>query len=692
MIRTLFILSVMLWSTLLTAQKSQTIHFIDSMEQLLGRLPEDTLKANTLANLALNYRQTDLKRSEAYALQTISLSKKIQFIPGIKKGYNNLGVTRYNLSQFDSAIAAFKQYAHYCLASNDSINLAWGYNNIGNVYIELGQYNTTLLYYDSALHIRQLKQDTTAIANSYINYGYLYKDLGKYTEALYYLYQALRTMEAARNKEGIAYALNFIGTVYTRKKEYKKSTHYLLKAASLYKELQQFDGWAQCLLSIAINYRSIQDNERSKAYLLQALQLFTDIKDSRQMAIVYSHLGNVYKENGKPTEAYNAFNKAAEINNSIGSSRMLPDNYAGMAEVLLMLHRYTEALQNASKAVQLANQNGSLEQRRRAYQVLAESYEKTGTPARALEAYKVYNQINDSFTNAESQKAATEIQTKYETEKKELELTAKNLELENAAYLINRKRTQLVILICSFVASLLILLLLYNRHRMKQRALHDAEILKQQELRNKAIIEAEEKERIRIAKDLHDGIGQQLSALKMNLSALENNISLDANQKHKMDLLLNLADEAAKEVRSVSHQMMPNALIRSGLTTAVREFVNKLSATDAIKIDLEIIRLNERLDATAETILYRILQESVSNIIKHAKASHISIQLVKHPQHLNMMIEDNGIGFNAEATLNSAGGIGLKNMLSRVQFLNGSIDFDSTPGRGTTVNISIPLT
>jgi two-component system NarL family sensor kinase len=149
-------------------------------------------------------------------------------------------------------------------------------------------------------------------------------------------------------------------------------------------------------------------------------------------------------------------------------------------------------------------------------------------------------------------------------------------------------------------------------------------------------------------------------------------------------------DEAVKEVRSISHNMMPNALIRSGLSTALREFINKISSTGALKIDLEIIGLNERMESTTETVLYRVLQECISNIVKHAKASKIGIQLVKHTTSLNLIIEDNGVGFDS-SKINDFTGIGLKNIISRVQFLNGNVEFDSFPGNGTTVVIDIPL-
>ena len=175
------------------------------------------------------------------------------------------------------------------------------------------------------------------------------------------------------------------------------------------------------------------------------------------------------------------------------------------------------------------------------------------------------------------------------------------------------------------------------------------------------------------------------------LSNLESKLKLDNDeQKLAMQNALSLMDDSVKEVRAVSHNMMPNTLIKLGLASAVREFITKLGNSPSLKVDLEIIGLDKRLDNQTETVLYRIIQEIVNNIIKHAKASQISMQLIKHDTELNIMIEDNGVGFDS-TKINEFNGIGLKGIQTRVEFLNGNVHFDSMVGRGTTVIIDVPL-
>ena len=206
----------------------------------------------------------------------------------------------------------------------------------------------------------------------------------------------------------------------------------------------------------------------------------------------------------------------------------------------------------------------------------------------------------------------------------------------------------------------------------------------------KAIIEAEERERKRIAGDLHDGVGQLCSAIKMNLSGLSSQVTFkDKEAVLAYEKTLAITDEACKEVRSISHQMMPNILLKSGLTIAVRDFLDKIDAR-RIQVQLDTFGLNERLDSNTETVLYRVIQETVNNVIKHARGNKLYITLGKDEEGINATIEDNGIGFDVHDK-DQFDGIGLKNIASRVEFLKGKVEFDSAPGRGTVVNVWIPL-
>ena len=211
------------------------------------------------------------------------------------------------------------------------------------------------------------------------------------------------------------------------------------------------------------------------------------------------------------------------------------------------------------------------------------------------------------------------------------------------------------------------------------------EIIKQQDLSMKAVIEAEEKERQRIAADLHDGIGQLLSAAKMNLSAVEDDVL--ESKKPIMEKAIALIHESAKEVRDVAHNLMPNVLLKKGLSNAVQEFLNKIDGR-VIQVKLHAEGINTKLESNVEAVLYRVIQECVNNVIKHSKASHLDIGITMDNEGISVSIEDNGVGFNPAQI--KSDGIGLSNTRSRIEYLKGQMDIDSSPGKGTLIAIFVP--
>ncbi len=219
---------------------------------------------------------------------------------------------------------------------------------------------------------------------------------------------------------------------------------------------------------------------------------------------------------------------------------------------------------------------------------------------------------------------------------------------------------------------------------MSEKLLIEKNLIQQQ--RTQAVLEAEERERIRIARDLHDGVGQTLAAARMTLG---NYVSQKKIESSEMQTSLDLLEDGIKEIREISHNMMPSSLTKFGLSSALKQFTNKINALGKLEIELQIVGFKERSDEKIELVLYRIVQEIISNIIKHAEAKKVSIELVRHDDELILIIEDDGRGFDTAKTENH--GIGLKNIATRVEYLNGNVNFDSSIGKGTSVVIEIPL-
>lgn len=231
--------------------------------------------------------------------------------------------------------------------------------------------------------------------------------------------------------------------------------------------------------------------------------------------------------------------------------------------------------------------------------------------------------------------------------------------------------------IIAVIVFFIVLVVIYQR-KMRER---------QQEI-FRSIMETEEKERTRIARELHDSLGASLSAIKMQYSAVSRHLPSDPTAAHIGAML----DDACKEVRSISHQMMPIVLINEGLLVAVDNFTRPFIQLDTIRFEFNSFGNYRRIaDQSKELMVYRIIQELINNTLKHAEASHIQLQLAFNQNNLSVVIEDNGKGFEVDEKLNTKAGMGLGNLYSRVNYLKGNINIESEKGKGTSIVINIPL-
>jgi two-component system NarL family sensor kinase len=315
----------------------------------------------------------------------------------------------------------------------------------------------------------------------------------------------------------------------------------------------------------------------------------------------------------------------------------------------------------------------------KALQLMSEAYQSKGDDAKALlflnKMVKVKDSINTSSINA--------LRATYEADKQAKELALQKAQIEKQKLVIT------AITLCSTL-TIALLFALYKRKQSVLEAKMQTAILEHQNLATKAVLTAEEKERKRIAGDLHDGLGQMMSAVKMNLSSLASKLQLSNEQDAALlEKTLALVDESCKEVRSVSHNMMPNALLKSGLSSAVKIFLDKIDHKQ-LKVNLHTEGLENRLSDNIEITLYRVIQETVNNVIKHAHANQLDISLIKDIDGISCTIEDNGIGFNS-ASLSLIDGIGIKNIKARITYLQGSVEWDSFANKGTLVAVHVPL-
>ncbi len=553
-------------------------------------------------------------------------------------------VESYQTKNFDSAIIEGNKALQLARKNTDSISVAELKHRIGVASYFKGKYDVAATdFYESIAILEKSSTSRKKLAPVYNDLAKLYRKTRDLNKALDNYNKADAIYRQLQDTAGIAMILNESGVVFEYKDDYREALKRYSTSLKLAEKAGDSLSVSYSLSNIAGVYVIQRNYDQAEQNLLRCLRIREALKDSFAIALVYSDLGAAMNSKVDFKKAIEYLSPSKKIAESLHYPELQSNNYNELSTVA----------------------------------------QKQGDFQKAFEYFSKRTVLRDSLYTLESSKEIQRLNSQYESARKEQQINQQQ----------NRIRLQNYLFIGIGGLILLAALLVhsqYRRYRLRKESQLQAEIMKQQEIKAKAVMEAEENERQRIAKDLHDGVGQMMSAAKMNLSAFESEIHFaDEEQKRSFQKIINLVDESCKEVRNVSHIMMPNALLKNNLATAIQDFVNKLSHR-SLRVHVYTEGLDSKLDSNVEAVLYRVVQECVHNAIKHAGATSLDISLIRDKEGISGTIEDNGKGFDP-ADKENFEGIGIKNISTRIEYLKGTVDFDSAPGRGTLVAFHVPV-
>lgn len=628
--------------------------FSQSLEELnkaYKAADQDSIKLQILSDMNWATIQSSPQKAAEFAKQEIELAKKAGLQKWIAQGYNDLGMVQQKESQFKAAI-----HSH-----------------------------------EKALEIRKKTGNADEIGSSYSKIGICYSELDSLEKAQQTQLKALVEFRKCGNRKGIAYTLNNLAFIFQERKQFEQMRPILTEAFALNTELKDDYG-----ILGSLNYLGSLDEAEFKydSALLKyqkALLLSKKLGSPGDEASFLNNIGTIFSRKGNTRAALNYYLNALKLVESVQDFNSIILYKANIGNILFRQRELEKAEAYLRSALFLAEKEDLKFNKPQIYLTLGNLYTVRGNIDSASKYFDAHVQAIQKAFSDKVARQTTALQTQYEIDIREQQKQILHQKIQIKETNLSQFRWLALFLAISIILMVFLFLLWKNRQKLLVQKQLDAERLVQQEQRTKAVIEAEEKERTRIAKELHDGIGQQLSAAKMNLSSLQ--MRLDSNEPEHQKLLdhaVSLIDDSVKEVRSVSHQMMANALLKNGLAAAIRDFVQKLGDGKSLRTELEIVDLHHRLDPAIEMMLYRVLQELVNNIIRHAQATIVNIQLIRHEDSILLQVEDNGIGFDPLNRLHQSG-IGLENIRSRVEILHGSFFIDSQPGHGTTSSVEIPI-
>ena len=616
---------------------------IDSLKLVLQSRQTAKDSTKTLLELCWEYRFINAVTAREYGMKALDMARKNRLRDYEVEALHNIGVTHEAQGNYDEALELELKALEFRKQIGDDARTANTLNNKGIIYDEQGNYKRALEYYHEARKIYESLNDEGKIAMVLVNMAIVLKAQGEYAKVIGYYKEALAIYQKLNNKFGIAVCDANLGSVFYNLPNYDSALHYSLLATKEFESqnIQQFLGSSLCNAGMA--YYKLGDHEKAKSYLLKSKMLNRQYDNKKELAFDMIYLSNIYHSEG-----------------------------------LLQL-----AENEASEALTIAIKINALQQVMEARLALAEIQASKNDFKKAYSEYREYVLVKDSLYQQDKARQIAQLQTEYETVKKENQI----LQLEQVNELKDARINQSIITILLLLAILGGILtfgvLWKNRITLKQQAELQATRASLRESQLKAVIASQEEERKRFAADLHDGLGQMISALRLNLSH-------EKVDGQAIGHALAVLNDMNIEIRNIAFNLMPQVLMKSGLEEALKEFSLRINRAGKVAVSVQTYDLDHDMPSEHRIALYRICQEWVNNVIKYSGGNQISIQLVKHPQEIVLTIEDNGKGFDPNLLLESQGN-GWKNINSRLHMIKGSIEIDTRKDRpGTTLIITVP--
>jgi signal transduction histidine kinase/uncharacterized protein HemY len=643
-----------------------THNFSAILIALFSILPA-TLCAQTQPLLNSNQRQNVDSLINVLNTQKLTPKEQLVLYENICRNLNN---------DIEKSAAFAEKGLALAEKQNDKTRMSLFSTNLGDSYCLKGDYDKGLVYFEKAIAFAQEAKNEDYEANAYVYIAaHVYMMKSMYEESLKYNMKAMSLYEKTGNKSGYLIAVGNIASIHMVLFDYERAIYYFEQSIAMAEELNDTNGKIGIYYNLGATYINMGEFDKAEVQELKALEIARSVGAFSYEAYIMSALAGIYADDSKKDydKAEEYAKEALRLAEESGIPAIVVNAKLKLAGIYYYQKRYKESDAAASMVYEMDSINIERGRITTASIVVANIF--LGNKDKAAYFFKKYDDFVKQFNDESLHNSLLEMEVKYETEKKELQISA--LEKEKVFYI------WLGIIGGTLLLSLLILFIVLRRMAVNKRKLAEQQtIIAEQQIKHleqqqqiiaaQSVMDGETAERTRLARDLHDGLGGMLSVVKLNLTDLEH-----------LEKARELLDQSINELRRVAHHLMPESLLRYGLKTALEDFCKS-----APNVKFHYFGNESHLDDRIEVLIYRCAHELVNNAIKYANASTINVQLVQDPDLILLTVEDDGCGFDTE-TANP--GMGLENLRTRVAAYNGKINLFSSPDKGTEVSVELAL-
>ena len=683
---------------------------VDSLENIVSTSNNPIETVSAYCKLAGYYNRSAFSKTKYYLEKANKICDENQ-LDSLKSFVLFTSGVLYSRYDHVSAHRFYLEAAEYASRGDYLFLKSRIYNNMGSLFLMENKLDSAEYYTLKSIKIKknlaEQNPEDKKIIHSYgyslLNMGSLYLNKRDYKIAISYLYDALEQAETIQDSAIMASAGFNIGVINYYYKDYDNALIEYKKVGKIAKNFNNVRLLASVFTNIGAIYKAQQKWKQADSMFTAALLIRLEIGPNSTIAGIYENLGIISTKEMKYDKALDYYNKSLEIKIQSNNSWELAAIYVNMGNLFFLKKNYSKAEKYMLMAMDNAIKAEDLEISMEINVSLSQLYQTKGDFKKALDYYKQFKIIDDSIHSLKSKETISLYKEKFKAAEKdrkisEFEQQQKLDTLIKEKQKLNNKLLTIGILAIVIISSFI--LLMVNNRRKTEKALfqknHELnqqnmlELVKEQEMNSvNSFISGQERERSRIASDLHDRLGSLLSTVKLHFSSMEPFLEKDKELSENFSYAISLLDQSVAEVRSVSHNLAKEILTEFGIVGAIENLKEAINSAGNLKLVFINSGFNHRLPYEYEMEIYRIIQEIVTNAIKHANASEIVIQFVVDSDILTITIEDDGVGFDSSKV--NSNGIGLKNIFERTAKMNGKYALDTTPGNGTTYIFDIPI-
>jgi signal transduction histidine kinase/tetratricopeptide (TPR) repeat protein len=621
----------------------------DSLKVIAYGKANDSIRIDALHKLGSSFLNSDLKKALQFNKDCFALSRKSKLDFGLAKCYNLRGIIHDINGNIDSS--------YYC-------------------------YNKALFYVKKV----RLPMTEASINN---NLGLLEWNKGRYSNAINFYVKALKIFEKIDDKEGQANALSNIGLVYERLHDFKNSYSFITQSLKIRKEINDEYGMSVCYVNLGSLYENQSDRSKAIESFKKAISIKRKIDDKNGLATANNNLASMFVKEKRYAEALQCLNESLKISKELNSKTNLNYAYSGFTDYFIATQNLKRAKEYNDLSYSIAKEQDDAVGKLNCIKY----YEKISLLNKDFEKAYAYASIKDSIqknlNSLDVQKAISEIETKYEVEKKEKELLESKMENTKKELQIKKKNTQFQILSLISLALIVIGYLIYRQQKLKNQQ-------QEQEFQLKSAIKEIEtqnqlhEQRLSISRDLHDNIGAQLTFVISSVDNLKYGNQISDNKiVNQLTKISDFTKSTIIELRDTIWAMNKNEFSFDDLRSRIFNFIEK--AKSAQEEVLFRFNVDEQLNDKKFTSLvginvYRTIQEAINNAMKYAEAATISVEVQKINNQIKITIQDDGKGFDLDK---ADFGNGIQNMKKRIEDVGGSFDLKSEIDKGTTITLLI---